>query len=89
LPGPAPIKFALNVGFDQANSRRAPLNHSSDTATMRFAEGGDAENLAECAAHYAVILDMAKNLSIKEDENFTTVRVAPGFSLGTRPMDLF
>jgi hypothetical protein len=67
LPRPTPIEFALNVGLGQVDSWWTPLNYDPDTATMRFTEGGDAEKLAKRAAHYAVILDAAENLSIKED----------------------
>ena len=53
LPGTTPIELALDIRFADFNARRTTVDHHTDTATVRFAQGGNAKELAEACCPWA------------------------------------
>jgi hypothetical protein len=51
----AAIEFPLNVIVRQINPWRTTVDNDSDSAAMRFAEGGNAKKLAKAVAHLRVV----------------------------------
>jgi len=51
LAGTSTIQFALNVGFVELQARRTSIDYNPNAATVRFAPGGNAEEVAEAVAH--------------------------------------
>src|SRR5206468_3645105 len=51
LSRPATVEVRLNVAFRQFQSRRAAVDHDADTAPVRLAPGGDAEQMSESVRH--------------------------------------
>jgi hypothetical protein len=52
LAGSAPVEIALDIGLAHRQARRATVNDHTDTASMGFTPGGDAEGMAEVAGHF-------------------------------------
>ena len=51
LPGAAAVEFGLDVGLGSGECGRAAVDDDADAAAVGFAEGGDAEDVAEAARH--------------------------------------
>ena len=54
LPRPAAIQIALDFLLGNFDPRRAAIHRHADRATVRFAEGGDAETVTVLAGHGAL-----------------------------------
>ena len=53
LAGPALVEIGLDLGGGQRNVRRAAVDDAADGGAMAFAEGGDAEQMAEGIVRHA------------------------------------
>jgi len=50
--GPALVHPVLDVGLDERDQRRAAVDHTADGGSVRFAEGGDPEEMAESVVRH-------------------------------------
>src|SRR6266699_2077316 len=64
LTGTTTIEFSLNLSARKRNPWRTTIDDHTDTATVRFAESGDAKKLAKAVAHLGL-----KNKSTRRDHN--------------------
>lgn len=55
LAGPAAIKVRLNIRFRQREAWRAAIHNHAYAAAVRFAPGGDAEQLTEGIRHAGIV----------------------------------
>src|SRR5205085_6660797 len=64
LTGTTTIEFSLNLSARERDPWRTTIDDHTDTATVRFAESGDAKKLAKGVAHLGL-----KNKSTRRDHN--------------------
>ena len=50
------VEIGLDVGLGQRNAGRAAVHHAADRGAMAFAEGGDAEKMAEGVERHRLCL---------------------------------
>ncbi len=52
LPRPALVEIGLDIGRRQRYAGRAAIDHAADCRPVAFAEGGHAEEMAECVVRH-------------------------------------
>ena len=56
LAGAAAVEIGLDVGFGERDARRAAIDHAAERRPVAFAEGRDAEQMAEAVVLTFVIV---------------------------------
>ena len=60
--GLAAVEIVLDVGLGERHAGRAAVDHAADGGAVRFAEHGDTEQFAECAARHGISREKAERM---------------------------